>query len=511
LILLVHPPVAKPAEPPAGIARLSGMLDTLAIRHAVLDANLEGLLFLLERSERPPERDDAWTVRSFRGRRNNVSSLRTPGPYRHLDRYKRAVMDLNRVLEVSSASCQANVGLANYQHETLSPLRSADLISAAERPEGDPFFPYFAERLRQIMDECQPEFVGFSLNYLSQAISAFAMIGFLRREFSGKSIVMGGGLVTSWMKGTAWRQPFSGLVDHFVAGPGEDGLLSILGVQSPGRKFFTPDYRRMNARDYLSPGFVLPYSASSGCYWNRCGFCPEKAEGNEYAPVPAETVLSDLSILRERTRPVIVHLLDNAVSPALMAALSEKGPGVPWYGFARAGGHLTDLDFCVSLRRSGCVMLKLGLESGDQRVLESMQKGIDVQTASACLKALNKAGIAAYVYLLFGTPAETALEARKTLDFIAAHHDCISFLNLAIFNMPVCSAGASGLETRKFYEGDLSLYTDFSHPRGWDRKAVRTFLEAEFKKHPAVSAILKREPPVFTSNHAPFFVGPFRQ
>jgi hypothetical protein len=63
-----------------------------------------------------------------------------------------------------------------------------------------------------------------------------------------------------------------------------------------------------------------------------------------------------------------------------------------------------------------------------------------------------------------------------------------------------------GLETRKFYEGDLSLYTDFAHPRGWDRKAVRTFLETEFKRHPAVSAILKREPPVFTSNHAPFFV-----
>jgi hypothetical protein len=506
LILLIHPPVAKPAEPPAGIARLSGMLNTLGIKHAVLDANLEGLLYLLERSQRPAERDDAWTVRAFRGRRNNLSLLKTAALYQHLDRYKRAVMDLSRVLEISTASCEANVGLANYQHETLSPLRSTDLISAAERPDIDPFYPYFAARLTAIMQECQPRFVGFSLNYLSQAICVFAMIGFLRREFPGKSIVLGGGLVTSWAKGTAWKQPFSGLVDHFVAGLGEYKLLSILGIERPEKKSFTPDYRKMNAEDYLSPGFVLPYSASSGCYWNRCGFCPEKAEGNEYVPVPAETVLSDLRILRERTNPAIVHLLDSAVSPALMETLSENGPGVPWYGFARAGGHLTDLDFCISLRRSGCVMLKLGLESGDQGVLESMQKGIDVAAASASLKTLKKAGIAAYVYLIFGTPAESDAEARKTLGFIAAHSECISFLNLAIFNMPACSAEALGLETRKFYEGDLSLYTDFAHPRGWDRKAVRTFLETEFKRHPAVSAILKREPPVFTSNHAPFFV-----
>ena len=53
-------------------------------------------------------------------------------------------------------------------------------------------------------------------------------------------------------------------------------------------------------------------------------------------------------------------------------------------------------------------MLKLGVESGDQAVLDRMQKGIDLQTASLALKTLKRAGIASYVYLLFGTPGETA-------------------------------------------------------------------------------------------------------
>ncbi len=506
MILLIHPPVAKPAEPPAGIARLSGLLTKNRIKHRVLDANLEGLLHLLKNSKRPANQDSAWTRRAFSRRDHNLASIKKPELYYLLDRYKRTVTDITRVIEIASAPYGANAGLANYQHEVLSPLRSMDLISAAGQPELNPFYPYFRARLYDLINEYQPGFIGFSLNYLSQALCTFAMIGFIKREFPGLTILLGGGLVTSWLKGTEWNNPFSGLVDHFVAGPGEYQLSSILGISAPEETPFTPDYGALPCNDYLSPGFILPYSASSGCFWNRCSFCPEKAEGNAYIPIPAETVIQDLNSLTEKTNPVLLHLLDSTVSTSLMEALSEKGSRVPWYGFARISRHLTDLDFCMSLKRSGCVMLKLGLESGDQEVLDSMQKGIDIETASTALKTLKKAGIAAYVYLIFGTPAETLAGARKTLEFTARHRDCIDFLNLAIFNMPVCTARASGVNIRRFYEGDLSLYTDFYHPKGWNRKEVRSFLENEFKRLPAVSAILKKDPPVFTSNHAPFFV-----
>jgi hypothetical protein len=72
--------------------------------------------------------------------------------------------------------------------------------------------------------------------------------------------------------------------------------------------------------------------------------------------------------------------------------------------------------------------------------------------------------------------------------------------------MPVSAEWTREFETSSFYEGDLSLYRDFFHPRGWNRKQVRDFLENEFKKNRAVSSILKKDPPIFTSNHAPFFV-----
>jgi hypothetical protein len=71
--------------------------------------------------------------------------------------------------------------------------------------------------------------------------------------------------------------------------------------------------------------------------------------------------------------------------------------------------------------------------------------------------------------------------------------------------MPICGSEAQHIRTNNFYEGDLSLYTDFVHPRSWDRKAIRKFLDQEFKKHPDIAKIIQRDPPIFTSNHAPFF------
>jgi radical SAM superfamily enzyme YgiQ (UPF0313 family) len=505
LILLIYPPVAKPSEPPAGIARLSGMLGSHGVEHRLLDANIEGILHLLRMPVPTEKTNDAWSKRDFRNREFALSSMRDPALYRHIDRYTRAVRDLSRVIHKVSPSV-TNTGLTNFEDKHLSPIRSRDLLTAAQQPELNPFYPYFRPRLEELIHRNEPSFAGISINYLSQALSAFSIAGFIRKNFPGLKIILGGGLVTSWLTNPLWRNPFGGLVDHLVAGPGEEQLLSLLGINTEKKVPCRPEYLSLPRDDYFAPGLILPYSASSGCYWSRCEFCPEKAEGNQYIPIPPQQVIGDLRHLAAKTDPVLIHLLDNALSPALLEALAAESIGVPWYGFARIGTHLTDPDFCLSLKRAGCVMLKLGIESGDQDVLDRLQKGIHTDTASIVLRNLRKAGIGTYVYLLFGTPAETEAGARKTLAYIVKHCDSIDFLNLAIFNMPICGVPDPGIETRSFYDGDLSLYTDFIHPAGWDRKRVRLFLHNEFRRHPAVSAILKNDPPVFTSNHAPFFL-----
>ena len=514
-VLLVHPPLVRPGEPPAGLARLAGALRVHRIRHGVIDANIEGLQHLLKSHAGIPSnaggngaaRDDlpdTWTRRARRRLDEHLALMKDPRGYNSIDRYRRAVADLCRVLEKSVGDSPIRISLSDYEDRTLSPLKSSDLIRAAERPADNPFHAYFRERLLRQMEIEPFDLAGFSLNYLSQALCCFAMIGFLRKLEAGITIVLGGGLVTSWLSRPGWRSPFQGLVDQCVAGPGEGPLLSMLGV-APTRDAVTPEYGDFPLSDYLSPGFVLPYSASRGCYWRRCTFCPEKVEENPYRPMLSGRVARDLRLLQTAKEPALLHFLDNAMSPALLRFLAREPVGVPWYGFARISPEIADPEFCMALRRSGCVMLKLGIESGAQQVLDRLHKGVELETAAKTLKALKAAGIAAYVYLLFGTPAESEEDALRTLDFTVRHHERIGFLNVAVFNLPAFSPEAETLETESFYEGDLSLYRTFVHPAGWSRASVRNFLNRAFKRHPAVAPILRRDPPYFTSGHAPFF------
>ncbi|MDI6726396.1 MAG: radical SAM protein, partial [Smithellaceae bacterium] len=317
MILLIHPPVTRPTEPPAGLARLSGALFANGIRHRVLDANMEGLAFLLQQ---PRRRLDTWTRRAGRNLDRHLALLRNRDTYSSPARYQRAVLDINRLIETSIGNGSSLIGLSNYQDSELSPLRSADLYRAALHPEANPFYPYFSRRLKEIMGEEPPGYAGFSLNYLGQALSAFSMLGFLRENYPRTRIILGGGLVTSWMR-NGLEKPLCGLADHFIAGPGEVPLLEILGVNGDRQAHYTPSYDLFPLRDYLSPGIVLPYSGSSGCWWNGCAFCPERAEGNPYLPIPAGMVSEDLALLVKGLKPSLIHFLDNSQSIGHMRAL----------------------------------------------------------------------------------------------------------------------------------------------------------------------------------------------
>lgn len=499
---MIHPPVVKPSEPPAGLAKLAGVLASHNVPYRIVDANIEGILSLLDNA---PSGSDRWTQRAHRNRVRHLADIRDRSLYDNYGRYRRAVEDTCRLLNASAATYGVTMSIADYHDRRRSPVKSRDLLHAAEHPEENPFHKYFKERLDAFLCGDDYSVAGLSLNYLSQALTAFAMIGYIKKRFPSIKIVLGGGLVTSWMKGSSWKDPFSGLVDHCVAGPGEAPLLSLFGKKPQAGVHCQPDLRGFPVDDYMAPGLILPYAASTGCYWGKCSFCPERAEGNRYIQTPPRTVTAELGRIVGETKPILIHLVDNAISPAALKTLAKEMPGGPWYGFVRVTDDLADPDLCRALKRSGCIMLKLGIESGDQGVLDALQKGTGVSQASRVLKMLAKASIATYIYLLFGTPYETEREARTTLNFVSEHSQYITFLNAAVFNLPLNSPDARGLELKIFYEGNLSLYTDFVHPKGWDRRKVRTFLDKEFKRDPAIQAIIRRQPPFFTSNHAAFF------
>lgn len=520
-VLLILPPVVRCVEPPLGVARVAASLRRNGAEVRIIDLCAEGLDSLL-RADIPPEvlgSLDPGTRFSVKRRERSTALLKSPEGYENADRHKKAALDLGRVLRAVSNSAApmgpvATVTPTDYEEEGRSPLRRADLLSAAADFRTNVFHSHFSSRLASALAEFPASTIGLSINFLSQALCAFAIAGFLRATYPHLRVVLGGGLVTSWaaqgLLGADER--FGGLVDAVLPGRGEDSFPAFLGLAAENgeaRDVFpsaVPDFGDIDFSLYFAPKRVLPYNFATGCPWKRCTFCPEKAEDSRYHGLPPARALEEVDSLVRAYGGGLLHFTDNELSPAYLRALASAPPPLPWHGFARFSPELADLAFCRRLAEAGCRMLQLGLESGDQGVLDALGKGTRIQTISRILANLAEVGIGVYAYVLFGTPAEDRSSALITRDFVAEHAGEIDFLNIAVFNMPAASEEVGRLKTRAFYEGDLSLYREFEHPKGWNRDEVRAFLATEFEAEPSIRPIVLRTPAFFTSSHAPFLL-----
>jgi tRNA A37 methylthiotransferase MiaB len=214
-----------------------------------------------------------------------------------------------------------------------------------------------------------------------------------------------------------------------------------------------------------------------------------------------------LLTLAERWQVRHFHFTDNALPvPVLhsLAARREELTGLSWYGFVRFEAALAEPQLVEQLATAGCRMLQLGLESGSQKVLDHLGKGTSITTAAAVLDALRQAGIATYVYVMFGVPGETEEDRRATLHFLEAHAAAIGYLNLAIMNLPHQSELAVGRDATVATEGERGLYLTGAAEQQ-RRSDARRFIQQELLASPAIRTIVNRTPPLFTSDHAFFF------
>lgn len=514
-MILVYPPVSRPSEPPAAFGRLSAYLSMRGIPHECIDGNSE---CFNEAVSSHAASDDTWTRRAFRRKDDALLRLQSMDGYSCFDSYVQDVSVLSRVVSKSGLFNERfTVSLADYQDEELSPYRSGDIRRAYREYEENPYFFWFSLRITNALNALSSageQWLGLSVSYLSQVLTAFSIIGFVKAGFPAVKIVLGGGLLRSWMDNEhfnavcaetgvlPWYESGEEFIDTHVCPGGSlslpSGKCCVSGI--------VPDVTFAGKNTYIAPGMIIPYSPTLGCSYRRCAFCSETFEGVAFSSPGNNAAYKGYIELSERYNPVCIHFCDHEMSPGLLRILAgSEAAGVPWYGFSRVIDDFLVPDFCARLARSGCRMLCLGIESGSQEVLDAMKKGIRIDSAGRALENLAAAGISTFCYFLFGTPWETCAAAKETAVFIQQHHDCITWANISIFNLPAKSPLSRRLETRPFSCGDLSLYREFSHPFGWDRRTVRNFIDKELRADPCIRTVLQRTPPVFTSSHAVFF------
>ncbi len=93
----------------------------------------------------------------------------------------------------------------------------------------------------------------------------------------------------------------------------------------------------------------------------------------------------------------------------------EKKLKFSWYISSRV--NTVDYEMLREFKKAGCWAVLFGAESGVQKNLNTMRKGITLDQTRAAVKAAKKAGLKVYTPFIIGIPGETYEEALKTIDF----------------------------------------------------------------------------------------------
>ena len=168
--------------------------------------------------------------------------------------------------------------------------------------------------------------------------------------------------------------------------------------------------------------FSLNMAASRGCSF-RCNWCSKPIWGNRYLQRGAREVAAEMTDLKRRFRPDHIWFADDIfgfrvdwIAEFTQAVRAADG-AIPFTIQTRA--DLISVAMARSLADAGCAEVWIGAESGSQRVLTAMNKGITVEeilTARARLKAANvRVGFFIQIGYL-GEQLEDILATRDLID-----------------------------------------------------------------------------------------------
>lgn len=318
----------------------------------------------------------------------------------------------------------------------------------------EPCEPDCDARIEELLRSQKPVAVGIT-SMTGEQIRFGLRLARKVRECSAAAIVWGG-IHPSLLPEQTVRHE---LVDYAVAGEGEHAFVELVERLHAGRDpagipgvFFEKDGAicgtRADAYLDLSTLPELPYHlldaeryictrpdigaeryfevcTSRGCP-HHCGFCYiECVHGSRWRSLPADAAVERIVDAVQRFNLDCVSFREDnffvsrSRVEAIARRLIEEKIGIKWAASCRINyfDRYSD-EFIDLLRRSGCVLLTFGVESGCDRVLKAIRKDITVDQVRRVAKRLQTAGIRSTYHFMGGFPGETTPEFIETCRLI---------------------------------------------------------------------------------------------
>jgi radical SAM superfamily enzyme YgiQ (UPF0313 family) len=158
-----------------------------------------------------------------------------------------------------------------------------------------------------------------------------------------------------------------------------------------------------------------------GCPF-RCEWCSHQVFGQTHRRRKPESVADELEWLLARYKPDMLWIADDVFTinhdwlARWAVELAQRRIHIPFECISRSD-RLNE-SVIRTLADLGCQRLWVGSESGSQRILDSMQRGVKVQAVRQAVALCRQYGIETGMFLMWGYEGEELEDIEATIDHV---------------------------------------------------------------------------------------------
>ncbi|MEK6885662.1 MAG: radical SAM protein [Nanoarchaeota archaeon] len=216
------------------------------------------------------------------------------------------------------------------------------------------------------------------------------------------------------IQGLIWKNK-----NKIIINPKQELITNLDKLPLPARHLFPMDKYHSSAN--LRGKKTLNLMTSRGCPFN-CAYCAGSLIfGKTHRYHGTDRVIEELIELRDKYHADSIQFFDETFTAnrprviELCNKMIERKLNIEWSCFTRV--NLVDLELLKKMKAAGCYLIFFGYESGNQRLLNLIRKGITLEQSRNATKWCNEAGIETWGSFMIDLPTETKEESEQTIKF----------------------------------------------------------------------------------------------
>ena len=165
----------------------------------------------------------------------------------------------------------------------------------------------------------------------------------------------------------------------------------------------------------------MTVSTQRGCPYT-CKWCSTAVYGQSYRRRPAAKVVEELKLIEEQYNPDAIWFVDDVFTVShkwirsFHEEIQKQGVKIPFECITRAE-RLND-EVLQLLKESGCYRIWIGAESGSQKIIDAMDRRVDVDVVKRAIQKTNTLGIETGTFIMLGYPGEDEKDINNTIQYL---------------------------------------------------------------------------------------------